>query len=834
MRASIASPLVLPSPLFRRVGIRIITFEACSSFTHITARWIAQPPKAAFVTRLQPNRLPGKAARQLPDLSTIIWVEPPSTGVTRRRGALKNKGLKLYVSMSVLAAAIAAAPQFAIAQSTDVSQIPLDDFCPNTFGSACSGEVFGTRTVTQNRPASITPIPGGALFDIDANVKFDGKLQVSGLNLDPNPFLPSALLFDIKDSFDVRAKSDYDAHVIGKLQFGQFVYDPATSFSFNELEASKISVDLRDIETTLADGSTATVTLKTENPTVITENSTALTGKVVSMDGQVLFGKISGTATLVGNPGVTTIGDLDFVSPYALRSTLETQVTTLLNEDGLITPTIAVTDGINMNGSRITNLGEAVNGGDAVNLAQVTKLIATSGPVQNSEGDGALAGGSGSSASGNGAVALGQGQQATGNGAVAIGDPNVATGQGAVAIGADNTATGKGAVALGNRNVATGPGAVAIGSDSTASRIGNVALGFNAEATGAGASALGSNTIASATNSTAVGYGAEASGANALAVGYQSSATGGSSTAIGTNASASAVNSSAFGLGASATAQNSVALGQGSVANQVNTVSVGAAGAERRVVNVAAAVNATDAVNKGQFDAESTQRKAAEALLQTNLTAEANARLAGDAALQTAINTEASTRSTADAALQHAINLEANTRSAAVTSLQNGLDGEAAARLAADTAEANKRAAEDTRLYETISEEGARRLAADNAEANARAAADNRLQGQINTLGTSLFSLTGRVTTLENTVKQDRRDARQGIAAAVAMTPAPMPSAPGKVAYSVNVANFRDEQAVAASLAMRLRGPNPMAVTAGISYGGGANTAVRVGVAGEF
>ena len=92
MRASIASPLVLPSPLFRRVGIRSFTFEACSGFTLVTARWIAQPPKAAFVTRLRPDRLPGKAARQLPDLSTTIWVDPSSTGVTRRRGALNKAG----------------------------------------------------------------------------------------------------------------------------------------------------------------------------------------------------------------------------------------------------------------------------------------------------------------------------------------------------------------------------------------------------------------------------------------------------------------------------------------------------------------------------------------------------------------------------------------------------------------------------------------------------------------------------------------------------------------------------------------------------------------------
>jgi hypothetical protein len=33
-----------PSPNGRRVGIRIVTFEACSGFTHVTARRIAQPP----------------------------------------------------------------------------------------------------------------------------------------------------------------------------------------------------------------------------------------------------------------------------------------------------------------------------------------------------------------------------------------------------------------------------------------------------------------------------------------------------------------------------------------------------------------------------------------------------------------------------------------------------------------------------------------------------------------------------------------------------------------------------------------------------------------------
>src|SRR4029079_2351397 len=87
VRSSITSPSVRPSPYRWRVGIRIFTFEACSGFTHITARWIARPPKATFVTRLQCDQLPSHPARQLPDLSTTIWVDSSSTGDTRPFGA---------------------------------------------------------------------------------------------------------------------------------------------------------------------------------------------------------------------------------------------------------------------------------------------------------------------------------------------------------------------------------------------------------------------------------------------------------------------------------------------------------------------------------------------------------------------------------------------------------------------------------------------------------------------------------------------------------------------------------------------------------------------------
>ena len=83
---------VQPSPKFRRVGVHDFSFEACSGFTRVTARRIAQPPKAAFVTRLRPAWSPRQAARQLPDQPTTLWVEPSSTGDARHLGALNFPG----------------------------------------------------------------------------------------------------------------------------------------------------------------------------------------------------------------------------------------------------------------------------------------------------------------------------------------------------------------------------------------------------------------------------------------------------------------------------------------------------------------------------------------------------------------------------------------------------------------------------------------------------------------------------------------------------------------------------------------------------------------------
>ena len=66
-------------------------------------------------------------------------------------------------------------------------------------------------------------------------------------------------------------------------------------------------------------------------------------------------------------------------------------------------------------------------------------------------------------------------------------------------------------------------------------------------------------------------------------------------------AAASGQESVAIGHSTVASANNSVALGAGAVADQADTVSVGNAMAQRRITNLAAGVNATDAVNVSQL-----------------------------------------------------------------------------------------------------------------------------------------------------------------------------------------------------------------------------------------
>ncbi|WP_367087679.1 YadA-like family protein [Escherichia coli] len=69
----------------------------------------------------------------------------------------------------------------------------------------------------------------------------------------------------------------------------------------------------------------------------------------------------------------------------------------------------------------------------------------------------------------------------------------------------------------------------------------------------------------------------------------------------GVDANAQGKDSVAIGSGSIAAADNSVALGTGYVADEENTISVGSSTNQRRITNVAAGKNATDAVNVAQL-----------------------------------------------------------------------------------------------------------------------------------------------------------------------------------------------------------------------------------------
>jgi len=292
----------------------------------------------------------------------------------------------------------------------------------------------------------------------------------------------------------------------------------------------------------------------------------------------------------------------------------------------------------------------------------------------------------------------------------------------ALATGAGSTAMGGESVASGSRSIAAGAGAQATGASS-------VAMGDRARATAAGAVAVGQNSAATGVNAIAIGNGATATGS--VAVGALASAANGGA-AFGDGAVATGLNATATGPNAQALAANSTAIGSGSVADQANTISVGAVGAERRMVNVAAGVAATDAANVGQLGASGASVAAA---------------LGGGA--------------TANAA-------------GVITSPRYAL-----------------------------------------------------YMGSFDNVGSALEGVS-------NFASDSRLEARRGIAAAMAMSSAPMPSAPGKTSWTLNAAEFNGEAALGGSIAHRFgRGDRPLAVSAGFSHSG-RESAFRVGMSGEF
>lgn len=299
-------------------------------------------------------------------------------------------------------------------------------------------------------------------------------------------------------------------------------------------------------------------------------------------------------------------------------------------------------------------------------------------------------------------------------------------------------------------------------------------------ATGNGAVAIGDPNTANGAGAVAIGADNTANGGGAVALGNGSRAEGG--VAIGYQATASGLRSIALGAaGTVASSADTIALGANSTANAANAIALGRETSAGGVNSVALGAGSV-AINDNTVSVGNT-------VLRRRVTNVASATQANDAVNYSQLTSVATVANAAQASA-----LAANTQ---------------------NTVQDNQIAA--IQLLNTS------QSSAISALQQVDIAYDNRLTlleaGQAN-----LFDLAAT----------NRIEARQGIAAAVAMADAPFPSEPGRTSYAANGAVYRGEAAFSVSLMHRLDTESPFAITAGVSQSGGRNTAVRAGFAGEF
>ena len=172
----------------------------------------------------------------------------------------------------------------------------------------------------------------------------------------------------------IEVEADWQANYTGRL-INLLVPDgtppdfvPALFQQYPQIDGTFSSLDL-SIETGQIVNSTGTYdfTLGTPNPTQLgAGNTVALGGEYHLSD--VRFGTSYGTVT--GQASIVRF--LGAGAPYQVVSSITAVTeTTHLDASGLVTPQVAVTDGIDMGGSNLTNLAAGVAPTDAVNVAQL-------------------------------------------------------------------------------------------------------------------------------------------------------------------------------------------------------------------------------------------------------------------------------------------------------------------------------------------------------------------------------------------------------------------------------------------------------------------------------
>lgn len=467
---------------------------------------------------------------------------------------------------------------------------------------------------------------------------------------------------------------------------------------------------------------------------------------------------------------------------------------------------------------RLVNLSDGVAGTDAVNVNQlnaVKNLVTTGGvgngflaievaaadKAANAAGAGSLALGGNSQALAANAVAVGNGAIAKDGAAVSIGLGNTASGNGAVAIGDPNTATGQGAVALGFTNTATGLAAVALGSESQAVGGSAFAQGNKAKAIGFSALALGEGAVAELQNvSNPPSNPAEPNPGANIAIGLGAKAIAQTTIAIGNGAVADAEDATVVGdkskaaFHATAIGGEVIASGRGSQAFGWQTNALG---------NTSTALGfRANAVGNGSITVGANTR--AEGLNATAIGAGATANFANSTAIGTgAVTTRAD---------QIVLGRKAATANGVTTPGTSVTIADIAASTAAQSGPTDVMTVD---AFGTIGR-------------------DPSIRASISTLNGQVADLQKGQEELFDLVSFNRKEARRGIAAASALTAAPMPSEPGKTSFVAGTAFYRGEGAFSMSFNHRLNLDIPVAFGGGFAHSGGKDTVVRAHVATEF
>jgi len=456
----------------------------------------------------------------------------------------------------------------------------------------------------------------------------------------------------------------------------------------------------------------------------------------------------------------------------------------------------------------------------------------TSGAANpNAGGDDSTAGGFGASASADQSLALGNSSSASGLNSVALGFGSVATQANTVSMGDVGSErrivnVDAGTLAAGSTDAVNG-GQLFNTNQTTADALGGGA-GVDADGNLTGptyliqggsynnvGSALGALDAQTTTNTNNITI-LQTEINNGTVGPFRADNTAGAAAPV-----ASGANAVAGGFGAVATASGATAIGSGAQATMAGATAIGAGAVASGDPTTAVGFNATATGNEASaFGAFATATGA-------------NSSAIGRSATATGINATAiGVQSNSGGANSIAFGQGASAQQSNTIAIGTGVSTSRANQVAIGSAGQTYTLAGVASTQSAAAQNGPTNFVTSDASGNLATSSYGPA---------SLASMDGRITNLEAGVAavsqyayDTRREARQGVAAAMAMASAPLPSAPGKLSYVFNGASYLGEYAMGGSLAYRLGTDLPLAVTAGVSAGGGGDVGVRLGIMGEL